>query len=297
MRTSLLAVLAVVAALMLGAVPARAQQAGFPGYVIPNSQLRVLPVTGKGRHYQLYVGLPASYGEKPGKRYPVVYVTDGYWDFAKMTTIGGALVYDKVVPEFITIGLGYAGEDPDYDALRLWELAPVRIGGSGRASGHAEDFLQTLKSEVIPLVDADYRTDTSYRVLAGSSLGGLFTLYVMMTSPDLFQAYIAGTPAAAIGDDWLFDHESRFARTPSALEGRRLFMTVGEHESPTHINGVIRFHRRLESRLYPGFDYQFRMIEGERHAGVQIESYTRGLRHAFRPRAPETGPMRDRRPQ
>jgi predicted alpha/beta superfamily hydrolase len=49
----------------------------------------------------LFVGLPASYATEPTKRYPVVYVTDGYWDFQKVTTIHGPLVYDKYAPEFI----------------------------------------------------------------------------------------------------------------------------------------------------------------------------------------------------
>ena len=54
---------------------------------MPNTQVRVLPVTGQGRQYQLYVGLPGSYFTNPAKRYPVVYLTDGYWDFAKVATI------------------------------------------------------------------------------------------------------------------------------------------------------------------------------------------------------------------
>ena len=61
-----------------------------------------------GRHYALFVGLPANYSSEPNKRYPVVYVTDGYWDFQKITAIHGALVYDKYAPEFITVGMGYA---------------------------------------------------------------------------------------------------------------------------------------------------------------------------------------------
>jgi hypothetical protein len=58
----------------------------------------------------------------------VVYVTDGYWDFAKLTTIHGSLVYDRVVSEYITVGIGYAGENPNYDLLRRWELSPVPFG-------------------------------------------------------------------------------------------------------------------------------------------------------------------------
>jgi hypothetical protein len=248
-----------------------------------------LPVTDKGRHYQLYVGLPASYGKDPARRYPVVYVTDGYWDFPKITNMEGGLSYDRVVPEFITIGLGYAGSDLNYGDMRRWELSPAPFGDKGEMSGHAADFLETLRTRIIPFVDAEYRTDRSYRVLAGTSLGGLFTLYAMLSRPDLFQAYIAGSPAVTAGDDWLFRYEDSFARSGATLKGR-LYMTVGGNESPAYFNGIIRFNQRLASRGRGGFDYEFRIVEGERHGGTPFETYTRGLRFAFAPRAPETGP-------
>jgi len=277
------------APLMLASLPASAQQQPLAKLAIPNPHMLTLPVTEQGRSYRLYVGLPQSYGHDPAKRYPVVYVTDGYWEFAKISSIGGALAYDRVAPEFITIGLGYAGEDPDYGDLRRWELSPVPVGDKGENSGHAADFLRVLKTRIIPLVDAEYRTDRSYRVLAGASLGGLFVPYTMLNSPDLFQGYVAATPAVTLGDDWLFRYEERFAKSGAALN-RRLYMTVGGNESPAYFNGIIRFNQRLAARHYPGLDFEFRIIEGERHSGSVFESYTRGLRHVFLPLAPESGP-------
>jgi predicted alpha/beta superfamily hydrolase len=258
-------------------------------YTMRNSQIRVLPVTDKGRHYQLYVGLPESYGKDPQRRYPVVYVTDGYWDFIKITSMEGGLAYDRVVPEFITIGLGYAGENPNYGDLRRWELSPAPFGDNGEASGHASDFLQTIKNKIIPMVDAEYRTDTTYRVLAGASLGGLFTLYTMFSDPGLFQAHIAATPAVTVDHDWLFQYANKRVAAGSKPKGR-LYMTVGGNESPAYFDGIIRFNQWLASQRQDGFDHTFHIIEGERHGGTPFESYTRGLRFAFLPRAPETGP-------
>jgi hypothetical protein len=111
----------------------------------------------------------------------------------------------------------------------------------------------------------------------------------MLSRPDLFQAYIAGSPAVTAGDDWLFRYEDSFARSGATLKGR-LYMTVGGNESPAYFNGIIRFNQRLASRGRGGFDYEFRIVEGERHGGTPFETYTRGLRFAFAPRAPETGP-------
>jgi len=260
----------------------------YPPHIVPNSELRVLPRNAAGRHYQLSIGLPGSYSKETAKHYPVVYVTDGYWDFQKLEAIRGALVFDKVVPEFIIVGLGYAGENLDYGKLCAWELSPVPFGDAAE-SGHAADFLQTIEKEIIPFVEREYRADPSQRVLAGASLGGLFTLYSMYTKPELFNAYIAVTPAVVLGNDWLLGHEEAFVKSGRPLNAR-LFVSMGENEGAAFLAGILRYNSRVTSRHHPGLTYSFRIIDGERHAGMQLESYTRGLRFVFAPLAPEHGP-------
>lgn len=264
----------------------------YPRHTIPNSELRVLAPDASGRQYQLHIGLPGSYEKNPARRYPVVFVTDAYWDFQKIEAIRGSLVYDKVVPEFIIVGLGYAGENLDYEKLRQRELSPVPLRGWGAPdSGRAAEFLQTLAKEIIPFVDREYRTDPAHRVLAGSSLGGLFTLYTMYTRPELFSAYLAASPAVSVENDWLLGYEQMFAKTQRALPVR-LFVSIGGDESPGFVGGTRRLNERLKSRPYPGLAYEFRVIAGERHSGMQFESYVRGLQFVFAPLAPETGPSR-----
>ena len=285
--------LILVAALFAG-VPASktlaADPPSFPPHTIVNSQLRVLPRNADGREYQLHVGLPPSYAKDKDRRYPVVFVTDGYWDFEKMHVIRGSLVYDKVVPEFLIVGLGYPGENLDYGRMRRWELSPVSFDGDPR-TGRAENFLRTLETEIIPFVEREYRTDPANRILAGASLGGLFTLYAMYSKPSLFSGYVAATPAVVLGNDWLLDYEEAFVGKKRTLS-TRLFVSVGENESPAFRRAIIRYHERVSSREHDGLAYQFRVIDGERHAGMQAESYTRGLRFVFKPLAPESGPSR-----
>jgi hypothetical protein len=49
-------------------------------------------------------------------------------------------------------------------------------------------------------------------------------------------------------------------------------------------------NERFTPARYPKLAYEFRVIDGERHAGNQLESYNRGLRFVFAPIAPEQGP-------
>jgi predicted alpha/beta superfamily hydrolase len=260
--------------------------------VIENTEVRALPRSANGRDYLLYVALPDSYAEHPGARYPVLYLCDGYWDFNLVKGFYGNLLYDKVVPEFILVGFGYAGEKPDYGVLRRWDYTPVpedRPGPDAGASGHAREFLDVIEHEMIPFVERQYRVNPSYRVLGGSSLGGLFTLYTALTKPSLFQAYIAPSPAVSWADDWLFGYEEAFFKRGEPLRGR-LFMTGAGDESPKFLEAVRRFDTRLRERAYPGMAYTFRLIDGERHAGTKAESYNRGVRFAFAPLAPRDAP-------
>jgi hypothetical protein len=94
-----------------------------------------------------------------------------------------------------------------------------------------------------------------------------------------------------VGNDWLFGYEAAFAKTKRPL-AVRLFVAGGGNESPGFLGGIRRFNQRIESRKYAGLAYEFRIVEGERHAGMQLEAYTRGLQFVFAPLAPESGPSR-----
>ena len=127
--------------------------------------------------------------------------------------------------------------------------------------------------------------DPSYRVLAGSSLGGLFALYTLFTKPGLFSAYVAPSPATPFARGWLFGYEEAFAKSGKPLAAR-LFLTVAEKESPAIIDATTKLDAQLRARAYLGLVYEFRVIDGERHSGTKPESFNRGVRFAFAPRAP-----------
>ena len=264
----------------------------LPPHTLPGTQLRTLAPTAEGRHYQLHIHLPASFSKEPRRRYPVLYVTDAYWDFATVVASYGNLVYDRVVPEFIIVGLGYGGARPDYDALRLWELSPVRMGGERAESGHADQFLDTLEKTVFPLVERDYRGDPAQRHIAGSSLGGLFVLHALHARPQLFKGYIAASPAVVVGGDWIIARARAQAAVGKPLDAR-LYVTGAEFEWPGFLAGIQRYQALLPELKLPGLVFERRTIDGERHAGTKAESYTRGMRFVFAPLAPEQGPSKD----
>ncbi|RZI94235.1 MAG: alpha/beta hydrolase [Rubrivivax sp.] len=264
----------------------------YPAHTIPNTQLRALAKNADGRSYQLHIHLPGSFAKDAKRRYPVLYVTDGYWDFATIVASYNNLNYDKVVPEFIIVGLGYAGDNLDYGDLRGWELSPVRLGPLAFGTGNADKFIASLEKDIFPLMERDYRAEASQRYLAGSSLGGLFTLHAMYAKPDLFKGYIAASPAVVVGGDWIIGRAKAYAATGKPIKAR-LYVTGAEHEWPGFLAGIKRYQALLPELKHPELVYQNRTIDGERHAGTKAESYTRGMRFVFEPLAPEKGPSRD----
>ena len=102
------------------------------------------------------------------------------------------------IPELIVVGV------PNTDRTR--DLTPTRnasrpTGGSDpslRGSGGGDAFLAFLRDELIPTVDAAYRT-TDYRILVGHSFGGLMSLHAFLSEPALFQAHLAIDPSVFLG--------------------------------------------------------------------------------------------------
>jgi uncharacterized protein len=274
MRPIMLCARVVAATLLLG-VSARAQ--GAPPVSIAGSQLRTLKSSNTGRDYDIQVLLPQDYTRNTSARYPVLFVLDGQWDFKLLASVEGGLLYDKYVPEMFVVGITYSGANPNYDALRAMDLTPT-ASPSNPGSGDGPKFLAFLEKELIPFVAANYRADSTQRVLLGSSLGGLFTLYTMFTRPGLFTGYIASSPAVTYANRDAFAFERAYAASHKSLPGR-LFISVGEVEGLAA--PVQEFIGVLASRGYQGLSMETRIVTMERHSGNKPESFNRGLRYVF----------------
>jgi predicted alpha/beta superfamily hydrolase len=249
----------------------------FPSVTLPGTELRSLKSSNTGRSYDIYVRLPAEYAQHPEKRYPILYVLDGQWDFKLLDSIYGGLFYDEYVPEMIIVGITYTGTNPDYDSLRAMDYTPVHIEHIS-GSGGAPEFLAFLKDELFPFIETNYRADPAQRVLMGSSYGGSFTLYAMFADPELFHGYVAASPAVPYADNAAFKQEAEYASSHQDLPVR-LFISVGELERLAE--PVKEYIQVLSSRHYTGLKLETRIIEGERHAGNKPEAFNRGLRFIF----------------
>ncbi len=252
---------------------------------IDNSELIALDSKETGRRYELIVGVPDSYASEPERKYPVLYLLDGQWDFALVNALTGGLRYDKVVPELVVVGVSYGGDKPDYGKLRREDYTPTRWQAPETeqpSGGDAPKFLRALEAEILPTIEGRYRIDASQRTLSGASAGGLFTLYALFERPELFQSFIALSPAAGWDNRYLFAREKAFRKQQPKLE-RRVWLSVGSEEWPDFEKNARDFFAQFQASKYEGIALSVSVIEGERHAGNKPEAYNRALRFAFEP--------------
>lgn len=255
---------------------ASAPSARYPSVAVRGSEVRAMNSASTGRSYDLYIRKPADFDQNKNKKYPVLYLLDGQWDFKLLDSVVGGLVYDKQMPDIVVVGITYSGDDADYDALRARDYTPTP--GDREGSGDGPKFLSFIKAELIPFVEGNYRGDPTRRILGGQSFGGLFTLYAMFTDPALFWGYLAGSPDITWDNDFLVKQEADFATKHKALPVR-LFVGVGGAEQL--VTPGVDFVRTVSARNYNGLQWDARVIEGEGHSGMKPEFYNRGLRFLF----------------
>jgi predicted alpha/beta superfamily hydrolase len=237
-----------------------------------------------GKQHRLLIALPPSFEKEPSRRYPVLFVLDGQWDFPLVATISGGLRYDEVLPEMLTVGLTWGGEKPNYDALRSDDYLPTRAKGRDgvEKGGGAPRFLSFLEQDIIPLLEREYRADPEHRILAGTSNGGLFALYTLFEKPELFWGYVAVSPNVGWDERNIFAKEKAFRASHPTLE-RRLWLSSGSAEWPDYLARETAFFKQLTASHYRGLALQVYSVPGERHAGVKPEAYNRALRFIAQP--------------
>jgi S-formylglutathione hydrolase FrmB len=151
--------------------------------VITSEVLRDNPL---GDPYQrpLMVYVPPGYDDEPDRRYPAVYVIQGYTGHVGMWR--NRTPFRQPYPERADAVFA-SGQAPP--AIVVYVDAWTAYGGSQFVDSPGTGRYHTyLCDEVVPWVDARYRTiaDPAHRAIAGKSSGGFGSMITPMLRPDLF---------------------------------------------------------------------------------------------------------------
>lgn len=268
------------------AVASVTEQAGQgEPYLVAGTQVWNVPDPVSGRNYQVYVALPPSYEEQPQRAYPVLYVTDAHYAFPLIRQFARRMNLEgPVIQEHILVGLSYAEGDSG-PVSRTRDYTPsAREGRPAGAEGGGPPYQTYLKSEVLPFIEQRFRADPQQRIMLGHSFGGLLGAQIMFSEPELFSAYVLGSPSLWFDNKRMFDVEARYAADHTDLKAS-VFMYVGEgeHPAPTNSNRYDMvadnrlFEQRLRSRSYPGLTLRSIVVDGEDHLTVAPIGFMRAL--------------------
>jgi predicted alpha/beta superfamily hydrolase len=198
-----------------------------------------------GNHRDILVYLPSSYARSL-KPFPVIYMHDGQNLFDPATSFAGEWGVDVALAKAsrrgrraIIVGIPNAGVD------RIREYTPFvdeRVGG-----GHGDAYLDFLLETVKPMIDGSYRTMTEreHTGIAGSSLGGLISLYGFFRDPPRFGFAGALSPALWIGNGEIF----RIVEAAPYVRGR-IHLDIGTREGARALSDARRMRDQLVGKGY-----------------------------------------------
>ncbi len=268
--------------------PPSAATEGAP-YVLQGTQVWTVPDPVSGRDYQVFVSLPADYEASPQRRYPVLYVTDADYAFPIIRQIARRVNLEgPVIEPFILVGLSYARGDTGV-VSRNRDYTPTPNGprrARDMVHGQGPAYQTYLKTQVLPFIDARFRTAPARRILLGHSYGGLLGAQILFTDPGLFHTYVLGSPSFWFDQGHVMTMEADYARKHRDLPAE-VFMYVGAFEapgpSPRHSTGadmvadMRTMERVLKSRAYPHLQVRSTVLADEDHLTVAPVGFTRAL--------------------
>ena len=243
------------------------------------------------------VWLPDNY--TASKKYAVLYMHDGQMLFDSSITWNkqewgvdetlNQLIQQNKIRDCIVVGIWNGGKSrhPEYFPQKPFEALSkedqklvynaYRSGGQSIFSGLAissDNYLKFLVEELKPFIDKTYSTkpDASNTFVAGSSMGGLISMYAICEYPKVF------SKAACLSTHWLgfreFENnpipESFFKYMSANLPDPKNHKIYFDYGTETLDAGYLKYQYRVdETMMSKGYNQQnFKNLkfEGENHS-------------------------------
>jgi len=262
--------------------PSQGQLSQGQPYQLAGTQVWDVPDPISNRTYQVFVSLPASYAANPNRTYPVLYVTDAAYAFPLISQMTRRMNLDDArIEDFILVGLSYGvGDDPMVSRTR--DYTPSSRPNARTPEGGGPAYQIYLKTQALPFIEARFRADPARRIIMGHSFGSLLATQVLFSEPDLFSAYVLGSPSLWFNGHQMFDVEGQYGVRHSDLKAQ-VFMYIGEDETigPGKRYDMVgdnrRFEAQLKARRYPSLKLQVIEVAGEDHLTVAPVGFMRAL--------------------
>jgi enterochelin esterase-like enzyme len=209
-------------------------------------------ITGAWR--RAYIYCPPGYDINIKDKYPVLYLQHGSGEDERGWSAQGKadIILDNLIaegkakPMLVVMDQGYAVK-----AGTPAQTLPAPAGSNGRPVQGPSAFEEVVIKDLIPFIDATFRTysDRDHRAMAGLSMGGMQTIQITFSNLDKF-SYIAGFSGAGrfsgAGLDVKTDYKGILADSTSFNKKvKLLWIGIGTAEPENMYKGVNGFHMAL----------------------------------------------------
>jgi predicted alpha/beta superfamily hydrolase len=199
--------------------------------VSPSQVIKIPYFQGSLHTRPLYVYLPRGYADHPEADYPVLYMQDGQNTFERYVEdsyvgswraeeVADRMIAGGRMQECLIVGVSHGGEErlaeylPPYAKIQLERRRFFRSVAKSKRNkalrsllplgkttifGRADRTFDYYEKQVAPFIAANYRTrpGRDHTALCGSSIAGLFSLYVAWEHTEFARNYAALSPSFA----------------------------------------------------------------------------------------------------
>ncbi|MDO4266913.1 MAG: alpha/beta hydrolase-fold protein [Eubacteriales bacterium] len=220
-----------------------------------------------------YIYLPESYEYDRERRYPVLYMFDGHnvffdWDATYGKSWGMKEYLDYTETQLIVAAVE-CNRSPDNGRLSEYSPFDFQDARYGRFKGRGREtmewFIHSFKREI----DAQYRTlpQREFTFIAGSSMGGLMSLYAVLEFNDVFSRAAALSPSVWVAPAKL----NRLAKEALLFGDTIVYMDYGSEEAKGRGQLISHFSRLAGTMMDRGIMTESRIVPWGNHSEASWE--------------------------
>lgn len=214
-----------------------------------------------------YAYVPDAFEEYPDERYPVLYMFDGhnvFFDedatYGKSWGMADFMEHTQLPLIIIAVECNHS---PDNGRLREYSPFTFTDPDLGYIKGCGQITMDWLVNTFKPEIDQTLPTlpDREHTFIAGSSMGGLMSLYAVMAYNHVFSRAAALSPSIWFAVDQLDQMLCGSPIGPDTV----VYMDYGSRELPFHDNMKAQFSAVASRLLERGVMLDCRIVPGGNH--------------------------------
>ncbi len=220
-----------------------------------------------------YVYLPTMYRTQPRRRFPVLYMFDGhnvfFDDDATYGKSWGLAEYLDFVDAPIIVAAVECNHHPDGGRLSEYSPFDFEYKSMGKVNGRGHLTMNWFTKAFKPYIDKRFRTikNREHTFIAGSSMGGLMTMYAVTKYNHIFSRGAALSPSVWVDPSRLVKMIEESDIQPETV----LYMDYGSKELVNHQGQAFYLRQVADAFFDKGVYLNARIVPGGNHSEASWE--------------------------